>query len=132
MQFPNTDFLSKCGWSTQWRKLIPPLCSVAVILLRMQQSQHPRCLPSSTAWPLTCLCISSICLRGMLCRILYTSDIFSSGTTTDALETRAKQLMYVWPLPQSSATYVSCLIFTSRSNNTPNLRQPVLAVSSPS
>lgn len=48
-------------------------------------------LPNRAAWPLTCLCISSICLWGMLCKILYTSDIFSSGTTTDALEI-AKQL----------------------------------------
>lgn len=51
----------------------------------------PNPLPSQVSqhWPLTCLCISSICLCGMFCRMLYMSDIFSSGTTTDALETTA-------------------------------------------
>lgn len=33
----------------------------------------------------TCLCISSTCLCGMLFRMVYISDSFSSGITTDAL-----------------------------------------------
>lgn len=51
----------------------------------------PTSPPSRAAQPLTCRCISSICLRGMPCKMPYTSDSFSSGTTTDALGTTAGQ-----------------------------------------
>lgn len=38
---------------------------------------------------LTCLCISSTCLWGMLFKIVYISGNFSSGMTTDALQVHA-------------------------------------------
>lgn len=39
----------------------------------------------------TCLCISSTCLCGMLLRMVYISDSFSSGITTDALFGKRKK-----------------------------------------
>lgn len=54
-------------------------------------SGPPTSPPSRAARPLTCRCISSICLRGMPCKMPYTSDSFSSGTTTDALGMTAGQ-----------------------------------------
>lgn len=41
---------------------------------------------------LTCLCISSTCLWGILFRMLYISNNFSSGMNTDALWRRTIQL----------------------------------------
>jgi hypothetical protein len=60
----------------------------------------------------------------MLCKILNTSDIFSSGTTTDALKTTAKQFV-LCGLHIQHLHIQSCFTLTSRVD-TPKFLEPRL------
>lgn len=110
-----------------------PLAPSAAAALYPRSQGHPPSspghLPRGAAGPLTCLCISSICLWGMLCKMLYTSDIFSSGTTTDALETTAGQFTSVQPISRSTSTHITLFNSYKQKREPPSRTAPILLVS---
>lgn len=60
--------------------------------VNITMNAHSHCEYNAVNHILTCLCISSTCLWGMLFKIVYISGNFSSGMTTDALQVHTHKL----------------------------------------